>query len=253
MAKQILYNIPTLSFLLGSYTGMLESFGKNPKTVEFFRNQVNGLINIHQVSRMDAELIFDIIGMQNTNNVKWVKSEEKIRMFIQTMNIMETFSTDEKIQVIKLTELLKSGNITDDIYQKIIKIYGLTILEQMDRPINNSFGVLNKSNVSNVGSSTDSTAWRSFVNRYGDYYYKVKNPNAVCSCDPSYFYCKVSELQSAVVNNSRNRVLELLIKGSDLELCLKDENNDGCHISTYYKKDADATLEAKKFDYTKFA
>lgn len=253
MAKKSQYNIPTLSFLLGSYTGMLSSFGRTPKTVEFFRNQVNGLINIQQVSKLDAQLIFDIIGMQNTDNVKWEKSANKINMFIQAMNLMETYSNNEQVQALKLVEMLKSGSITEDIYQKILNIYNLDIVTTEDKPLNNTFGVLQKIKPNGcVNYSVDNPEWKEFVKKYGNYYYEVRNPDAVCSCDIFYYHCKVSELLSPILNKGRNRVLELLISGSDFDICEADVHDDGCHTSTTYRKHYAATAEAKKFNYYNF-
>ena len=100
-----MYNIKVLSYLIGSYNKMLASFGESSKTVKVFREQVLGLVNIGQVSQTDVNLVFSIIGMANTDSVKFDISKKMISSFILAMNYMETYKDDKNTQYITLKEL----------------------------------------------------------------------------------------------------------------------------------------------------
>ena len=84
------YNIQTLSFLIGSFRDIVQSFGQNNKSVEFYKRQVYGLANIGQISTNEILFVEELVGMKNTNAVKWDKATEKIEQFIRAIN--ETYN-----------------------------------------------------------------------------------------------------------------------------------------------------------------
>lgn len=74
-------NVDQINFLVNSFTELVHNFGENTKTIEYFRNNIDGLVRIGQLHSDEANLIFRIIGMENTNAVKWSITNDKVAQF----------------------------------------------------------------------------------------------------------------------------------------------------------------------------
>jgi len=82
-------------------------------------------------------------------------------------------------------------------------------------------------------------------------YISVKNSQAVCSADPIYFHCRLSELLNGIEYYNSSEIRELL-NGSDYEIALKEERDDVCHPSIAYKKLQIVTNDLHKINFKKF-
>ena len=116
-------NVKTLSFLVSTFKQITSTFGQDSKSVEFFRQQVTGLVNIGQVGYTEAQLMFRLLGMVNTNAIKWEQTNKKLEMFITAMNYMIEINSEGRA---RLLEVLKSkGIVNDAVAQLISDIYGI--------------------------------------------------------------------------------------------------------------------------------
>ena len=238
------YNVQTLSFLIGSFNQMKNTFGENNKTVGFFRSQVEGLIDIKQVNIVDAYLVFELIGMSNTDNVKWETSNKRIQMFITAMNQMLTVP-DDNVKVYLLDNLLTKNVITQEIFKIIVSVFDLKPIENKGPSKNISFGVLKHAEpLSKVENNLDmKQKWNKVLSMCGENYkVRVKNMGAVCSCDRHYFYISVD-------NFIDSNLLDSVIKGATFDIGYETETGDPCHPSVRFNTNTTVTELARKIDF----
>lgn len=124
------YNINTISFLIASFIDVINKFGKNNKSVDFYKSQVSKLIAIGQISTQDAKIVEEIVGMQNTSAVKWDIAEHKLNSFINAMNEVIGYVSQEDIMFVA-EKLVAQKIITEQIASIIYKLYGILRLVQV--------------------------------------------------------------------------------------------------------------------------
>lgn len=125
-----IYNITTISFLIASFIDVINYFGKNSKSVDFYKGQVKKLIATGEVSKQDASIVEEIVGMQNTSAVKWDTAENKINSFIVAMNEVIGYDSQEAIMFV-VKDLVDKKVITEQIASIIYKLYGILRLIQV--------------------------------------------------------------------------------------------------------------------------
>lgn len=190
------YNIQTLSFLVASFKDVVESFGKNDKSVEFYKRQVQGLVNVGQVSQDDADMIEKIIGMQNTNAVKWDIAERKLDEFIKGMNALTNIRDVYAVKAI-IENLLEYKIISKTIAAYIYEIYGVKDLSD-SKSVKAGFGDMEtlKKPVKNlkINRHVGEFTLDRLIDEYGDMTLVIKNTEACCSCDPHVYTCLIKNL-----------------------------------------------------------
>ena len=84
-------NIDMLSFLLASFNNVIETFGSNKKSVDFYRGQVENLLAIGQVDNQSVEIINDLINYSYvTDDEKWKIELRKVAFFTSVMDVVLT-------------------------------------------------------------------------------------------------------------------------------------------------------------------
>lgn len=260
-------NISMLSFLIGSYNEMVKNFGENDKTNNFFINQLSGLVAIHQVNISDANIICSVIGLKKDNtNFNWENSKKNIQMFIDTMGILEKYK-DIQTKEMTLFMFYKENKINENIFKTIAKVYDLDIDQYLHPiPTNNvssNFGKLdNNSDVllskitSEVKTTNEFAKWREFLRKYKKegFSYYIKNPNAVCSYDKTWYTIPFNEIINTindknVIDNSLVNYLNLMIDKPD-DFHIEERAFNGCSGYTHMTN-SKVTKEAQIFDYKK--
>lgn len=261
-----MYNIKVLSYLIGSYNKMLSSFGESSKTVKVFREQVLGLVNIGQVSQTDVDLVFSIIGMSNTDSVKFDISKKNISCFILAMNYMETYKDDKNTQYITLKELKVQKKIGQKIYDIVLDIYGLKVLNTPTREIGDTFGKIQTPQKTRSPKTTSTSAdtnietakvsnWNKFIeyckeetSDLDDLYFRVTNPYACCSNDPTSYYKHVLEVIHNFKDGNTNTEFMKFLKHQAMSFSIVEEveYGDGCHGGYRYQNQALLTDAARK-------
>ena len=260
-------NISMLSFLIGSYNEMVKNFGENDKTNKYFINQLSGLIAIHQVNISDANIICSVIGLKKDNtNFNWENSKKNIQMFIDTMGILEKYK-DIQTKEMTLFMFYKENKINENIFKTIAKVYDLDIDQYLHPiPTNNvssNFGKLdNNSDVllskitSEVKTTNEFAKWREFLRKYKKegFSYYIKNPNAVCSYDKTWYTIPFNEIINTindknVIDNSLVNYLNLMIDKPD-DFHIEERAFNGCSGYTHMTN-SKVTKEAQIFDYKK--
>lgn len=152
MLSQRIYNLNQISFLIGSFNNTVHTFGQNSKSVAFFRQQVNSLINIGQVQTSSAEFVYKLIGMENTDSVKWTISDEKVSEFINCMNVLFPLSQSGELNsdaVINqyLFSLKEQGIMTDKTEKYIRDLYDVHLKDSLKIDTSkHTFGVIDTAN-----------------------------------------------------------------------------------------------------------
>lgn len=119
------YNIQTLSFLIASFNEIVDSFGENNKSVAFYKSQVSGMISIGHVKQEEARIIEEVVGMTNTDAVKWATAKQKISQFIQAMNTISNADSKNAVALL-INQMAQSKQISEnvaDIVRKIFDVY----------------------------------------------------------------------------------------------------------------------------------
>ena len=122
-----MYNINAITYLLNSYNQMTNNFGQKSETVKVFREQVLGLAKMGTATKEDIDLVFSIIGMTNTDAVKFDIAKQNIDSFTLAMSTMEKSQRDKKKQLKALKELKEKKCISQKIYDIVVTIYDLDI------------------------------------------------------------------------------------------------------------------------------
>ena len=179
MLLQRLYNLNQISFLIGSFNNTIHTFGQNSKSVAFFRQQVNSLINIGQVKESSAEFVYKLIGMENTDSVKWNISDEKVSEFINCMNVLFPLSQSGELNsdvIINqyLFSLKAQGIMTDKTEKYIRDLYGVHLKDSIKINTNtHTFGVIDttnpKGNKAKVEEATSQVATRPMARDYDSF------------------------------------------------------------------------------------
>lgn len=245
------HNVQTLSFLIGSFNQMVGTFGENSKTVEFFRTQVNGLVDIGQVSSEDADLIFSLIGMKNTDSVKWDIAKKKINTFVEVMNKVSSVS-DKNVKLYILNEM----NLTDEIKGYVKDIYDLNEQPDIKSKVNNTFGSL-KRNIERTINNRNDSLWFKLLDlasdnklySVNDYYIRVHNKEAVCYGDTWHFYCRLIDLFKEASSES-DKVLNMIADNNKYDIVIRKPWNDPCKAGYNYVVDEQLTTLAEKINFT---
>jgi hypothetical protein len=208
-----MHNIETLSFLIASFNDVISSFGQNNKSVEFYKRQVDSLINIGQVSSADAEIIEEVIGMKNTDNVKWDSAERKTQEFIYAMNTISNISDKQAIAIL-LKQMCTTKQISNGIEKIVREVYDIQDTVEVksnrfgerpkakeDNPVSSSACALSYTDIRGrtikagkmVGGTFKPSISKSMftllteAEKHSKYVLRVKNTEAVCSGDAQYF------------------------------------------------------------------
>lgn len=232
------YNLQTLSFLIGSFRDIVKSFGKSSKSVEFYKRQVYGLADIGQVNTVDILFVEELIGMSNTNAVKWDIAIEKIEQFIKAINETYGYANDAS-KIIALENMEKSGEISSTIKYMVYDVYNIdtkTMIKEKNKSNNLKFGEIPSSKKSeqienNNKMHVTKSSLKKLIDAGRNSIIKIRNSEAVCMSDPAYYSCELSELL-----NTRH-ILRELSKGSSYQIGKKDTCGDPCHPYTVIIED----------------
>lgn len=219
------YNIETLSFLIGSFRDIVQSFGQNNKSVEFYKRQVYGLANIGQIGTNEILFVEELVGMKNTNAVKWDKATEKIEQFIRAIN--ETYSCiNDTTKVLVLENLEKSGDISSSVKEKVYEVYGIdtkSIITKKKDSKQLNFGEIPSNKQATIKSNSSTDTYLKMLMQDGNNRIEVRNSTAVCCSDPSFYNCSVADILHT------KRVLREMANGSEYKIGKEVLQGDSCH------------------------
>lgn len=124
MNMQGQYNVEAIQFLIASFNSVIKAMGKTDKAVAFFKSQVDNLQTVSQIKYPDIDFVYRLLGMKNTNAVKWDITTVRLDKFTRAMNYMICCKTPQQRRDC-LNQLKDSEAIDSTVYNYIAEIYGL--------------------------------------------------------------------------------------------------------------------------------
>lgn len=118
------YDIQAIQFLIASFNSIVKEVGKTDSSVRIFKRQSDGLCSLGKVSKNDVEFVYRLLGMKNTNSLKWEISLNRLKIFTDAMNYMICCKTPQQRRDC-LNQLKDSEAIDSTVYNYIAEIYGL--------------------------------------------------------------------------------------------------------------------------------
>ena len=66
------YNVTNIQSLIGQFRSHIKTSGKSESTVRKYKEYVRQLIYLGKVQKEEVDYVYRLLGMQNTNVVKWL-------------------------------------------------------------------------------------------------------------------------------------------------------------------------------------
>lgn len=117
-----MYNTTTVLFLVNSFRDIAESYGYITRTVELYKRQVDSMIMSNTISVNDKELVYELLGILNTNNIKWSITDIKISQFLYAVNMIGD-TRDMNIVNTILNNLRINNAINNSVANLLRKLY----------------------------------------------------------------------------------------------------------------------------------
>lgn len=118
------YNVETIQFLIASFKNIVKEVGKTDSSVRLFKKQAESLCSIKTATEQDVEFVYRLLGMKNTNSLKWEISLNRLDKFVDAMNYM-ICCKDEYSRCECLEQLMNSEKIDDTVYKYIAELYDI--------------------------------------------------------------------------------------------------------------------------------
>lgn len=116
------YNITTVMFLVNSFKDIVDSYGRVNRTVDLYKRQVESMIISKQISVNDRDIVFELLGIVNTNNIKWNVADNKVAQFTSTMSLILDIRDDD-IRNNIINRLINTNSISESVANIIKKLY----------------------------------------------------------------------------------------------------------------------------------
>jgi len=240
-------NIETLSFLIASFNEVINNFGSNKKSIDFYRNQMQNLVSIGQVDPNSVEIVNDLINFSYvTDSNKWKIEMSKIDLFTTIMDIIiSNANNTETVEAIILRA--ESNNLTQEkrkVLNIIRKIFYIKnrVPENLEMQRKSHFGTMTfTGNAGNISVQ--------HILRLAEDYNKVriKNLRAVCSGDPTWIYYKLDK-EFFANTEELNYIFRDISKGAEIQVVKETLVSDGCsHSYTSYNVNEKASDALKLF------
>ena len=241
-------NIDMLSFLLASFNNVIETFGSNKKSVDFYRGQVENLLAIGQVDNQSVEIINDLINYSYvTDDEKWKIELRKVAFFTSVMDVVLTNAKNADgiegiiLRIENSSETTKEQKKVLGIIRKIF-LLKKKIPDEIKMTGESHFGTMQFSSNGIKGGTV-----KYILRLAGDKaVVRVKNLDAYCSCDPAYHNYV---LNKDLFNNARalKDIAKEFKRGAEITVTKEVITGDGCHNYTHYENIEEASVEFRKF------
>lgn len=116
------YSITTVLFLINSFKEIVDSCGKTNRTVILYKRQVESMLSSKTISVNDTNIVFELLGIVNTNNIKWNVADSKVSQFLSAMNLLLDI-TDDNMRNNMINILIDNKSISDSVANIIKKLY----------------------------------------------------------------------------------------------------------------------------------
>lgn len=116
------YNITTVMFLVNSFKDIVDSYGRVNRTVDLYKRQVESMIISKQISINDRDIVFELLGIVNTSNIKWNTADSKVAQFTSAMSLLLDIRDNDDRNII-INRLISTNSISESVANIINKLY----------------------------------------------------------------------------------------------------------------------------------
>lgn len=228
-------------YLVDLFIDTVRNFGKTKNSVVFYKNQLTRLYTLGQVTKEDMTIIYGLLGIKNTDVVKWAIVEPKLNTFKLSIALVNKGASQlDKLQIID--QLYKENSISDQIKDILNTLYGKAVYKE---PQNTAATVKKPTNmeVKNIKQEKPKEVESGNMIPRGSYTIKALdelqqklgleilirevNTNNVCSGDAMYYY-------HTLVYILKNKNAISNIEDCKVVVKLDNDNYDGCSGSRKY-------------------
>ena len=242
------HNLKTISFMIASFKNIVDTFGMNEKSIAFFKKNVEGLSAISQVTPSDINLIYDVLNI-NDKNISPEKRISFLNEYIKAINKVHTVKNKETIFYI-INDLRNTNVISEKTKKNVLETLDVdeTLYKQNAIKENNNFG----SYLFNEKSEIEK--YKEIIKGNKNLHIKIKNENAVCSCDRHYYIYKLKDfLDTFTKKYEGNNALKALRDG-DFIIGQEESSPSGdpCRgFITTFREDTKLKAEFLKINWNK--
>lgn len=204
------HNIQIVVYLLSAYKNMSNEFGYKASTVRLFKMNMSNMISINQVNNADANLVYRMLSIENTDVVKAEQSMKRVENLLCMIRTMEQ-NVNNRAAIDKyLNTLLKGGKVSDKEVKLACEL----------------FGYEHGGGISKNGSGADTDKFKKFTRAIGKgkYIIRVKNTQALCSGDPNYFDYDASIITDEMLNTIEENENKFAVMREVYELYTESTN-----------------------------
>ena len=186
------HNLKTISFMIASFKDIVNTFGMNEKSISFFKKNVEGLSAISQITSSDVNLIYDVLNINDKN----ISSEKRISFlneYVRAINKVHTVKNKETIFYI-IDDLKNTNVISEKTKRNVLETLDVneTLYKQNAIKDNNNFGSYTFNEKSDINIS-EIEKYKEIIKGNKNLHIKIKNKNAVYSCDRYYYIYKLKD------------------------------------------------------------
>lgn len=207
------HNLKTISFMIASFKDIVNTFGMNEKSIAFFKKNVEGLIAISQVTSSDVNLIYNVLNI-NDKNISPEKRISFLNEYVKAINKVHTVKNKETIFYI-MEDLRNTNVISEKTKRNVLETLDIdeTLYKQNAIKENNNFGSYSFNEKSDINTS-EIEKYKEIIKGNKNLHIKIKNENAVCSCDRHYYIYKLKDfLDTFTKKYEGNNALKALRDG----------------------------------------
>lgn len=228
------YNLQVIDYLVSTFRHCTDTMGYSADTVNFYKIQVDALVNISQIGSNDVSLVYQALGIdRNVQRINQSTVEKRLQTFCSLMTACMNTNSKEKVRLLLLNAETNTDIVSDivPLFYDIFSIKKITTPELIidEKP---SFGRFKASKPSEYNENVFD------LNRvFGDLVIEIKNLDAVCSGDVSYYYFGISDILFHTEDKLKSdRLLEAISQGKYSIGEQKENTSNPCRHYTYFEK-----------------
>ena len=116
-------NIETIKYLVDYFRSAVSLMGKNETTVNLYRSNTYELIKAGQLGYFEVIVAEQLIGMYNTDSLKWDITIKKLEEFDSVLDQVMPLGFDYVKVIEKLNEMKSQGCISEAVLKLFLIIY----------------------------------------------------------------------------------------------------------------------------------
>lgn len=116
-------NIETIKYLVDYFRSAVSLMGKNETTVNLYRSNTYELIKAGQLGYFEVIVVEQLIGMYNTDSLKWDITIKKLGEFDSVLDQVMPLGFDYVKVIEKLKEMKANDCISDSVLNLFLIIY----------------------------------------------------------------------------------------------------------------------------------